>query len=136
MPTSAADPLTNTHPAAVSVTRIEVRPAPGKPDPRGDAVARAASAVGLASTARSARVYLVEAALTQDQVSRAVGKLLCDPVLETASIGVTSAGSSQVIEVHPLPGVMDPAAQSVASSIARIARAGAPIPRSARPTSS
>ncbi|GMV26229.1 MAG: hypothetical protein AMXMBFR58_22600 [Phycisphaerae bacterium] len=128
MPTSAADPLTNTHPAAVSVTRIEVRPAPGKPDPRGDAVARAASAIGLTSTARSARVYLIEAALTPDHVRRVVGKLLCDPVLETASIGVTHAGSSQVIEIHPLPGVMDPAAQSVESSIRELLGLGADVP--------
>lgn len=68
--------------------------------------------------ASSARVYLIEAPLTREQLTRVMDRLLADPVVETASVGASQASAGSVtIEVHPLPGVMDPAAQSVCEAI-------------------
>jgi phosphoribosylformylglycinamidine synthase II len=94
--------------------RIEVRTRPGTPDPRAGVVHRRAVAAGLpVSGVTSAKVYLLEGELSGEQLSKAASGLLADPVVEVASIGPAVVGASSVIEVHPLPGVMDPAAQSV-----------------------
>jgi len=70
------------------------------------------------SGAASARVYLIEGSLSPAQVRLVTDKLLADPVVEVATDGVAATKSgSTLIEVHPLPGVMDPAAQSVQESI-------------------
>jgi phosphoribosylformylglycinamidine synthase II len=102
-----------------TVTRFEIRPSTGRPDPRGDAVARAAAGAGMSVTrAQSCRVYLVEGTLTPEQIGRVRDGLLRDPVLETATVGVSNAGAGvQVVEVHPLAGVMDPAAHSVKAAV-------------------
>lgn len=62
----------------------------------------------------SARVYLLETDADEAQVAVVAQKLLADPVTERAVIGAApiAKGAFQV-EVHPLAGVMDPAAQSV-----------------------
>jgi len=101
------------------VHRIEVRPRPGADDPRARSLRQQAEAIGISlSGARSARVYLIEAELTESQL-RAVGQgLLADPVAEMAAVGAAGAeAGSRVVEVHPLPGVMDPVAQSVRNAI-------------------
>ncbi len=67
-----------------------------------------------------ARVYLVEGDLSPRDVSALGERLLADPVTESASPGATDAGDAQVIEVHPLPGVMDPVAQSVRDTIREV----------------
>ncbi len=105
--------------AAVAVHRIEVRTKPGLLDPRADVAANKARRLGYAiSSASSARVYLVEAPLSRDQLGRVMDRLLADPVVESATVGASSAPAGSVtIEVHPLPGVMDPAAQSVREAI-------------------
>ncbi len=101
--------------SSTTVTRFEIRPATGRADARGDAIARAAAGAGIpVQSVRSCRVYLVEGALSPEQIQRVQEKLLRDPVLETGSVGASPARpGAQIVEVHPLPGVMDPAAQSV-----------------------
>lgn len=114
---------------APSVHRIEVSAAPGHADPIGEAVRRdaAASGVKLAS-ARATHVYLVQSdpgePLSAAQVERVRSALLTDPVVERSRVGASPVGGAsgggkflQVIEVHPLPGVMDPVAQSVQQAI-------------------
>jgi phosphoribosylformylglycinamidine synthase subunit PurSL len=114
---------TSTHsPAAPSLSpsqvhRIEVRTQAGHDDPRAAAVLRHAREMGLApSAAASARVYLIEAALLSSDLVKVAARLLADPVIESSTVGAAPA-SGQIVEVHPLPGVMDPAAQSVREAI-------------------
>ncbi|MEZ6317784.1 MAG: AIR synthase-related protein [Phycisphaerales bacterium] len=113
---------TTADPAASRVHRVEVRPTPGAGDPRADALAREARSLGFAPTAvRTARVYLVEGDLDDADLARVVTELLADPVVERATIGTSpDPAATAVIEVHPLPGVMDPAAGSVADAIATL----------------
>jgi len=66
---------------------------------------------------RTARVYLIEAAIDPDTLDRLVGGLLADPVTEHAVVGATVLELDALVEVHPLPGVMDPAAASVRDAI-------------------
>lgn len=101
------------------VHRFEVRAKPGQTDPRADALARSAESLGLRAVAQTASVYLIEAPLTKDNLDRLASQLLADPVCEVAFQGVNPTPSKHsTIEVHPLPGVMDPAAQSVREAIA------------------
>ncbi len=99
--------------------RIEVRIRPDLPDPRANAVRRRAEALGFQlGHVSTAKVYLVEADLDGASLDRVLAKLLADPVTEQASVGAApTPAAAQTIEVHPLPGVMDPAAQSVAQAI-------------------
>jgi len=102
---------------ASRVSRIEVRLQDAASDPRARAVVRQAGAIGLGmSSARVAKVYLLEAELTSEDLAAIRGKLLADPVAERASETMPREGT--LVEVHPLPGVMDPAAQSVREAIA------------------
>lgn len=120
------------------VLRFEVATAPGRTDPRGDAVLAQARAMGLpVRSVRTARIYLIEPNLSQpNSVGRGPGaalgalpsRLLADPVVEIAREGIYPTASGAVtIEVHPQPGVMDPTAQSVAEAIADLTGAGATV---------
>src|SRR5690606_15514912 len=62
-------------------------------------------------------VYLLEGDLDQQQVQQLAEELLADPVTEQATIGATPPRASALIEVHPLPGVMDPDAEAVKLAI-------------------
>ena len=124
--------------ASAFVHRFEVAPKPGHADPIGAALERDAAALSLPLTrARATHVYFVQAALSPAQIAAVQSSLLVDPVTETGRAGATPsttvgsspvgsspAGStnggsspSTIIEVHPLPGVMDPVAQSVEAAI-------------------
>ena len=101
-----------------SVHRVEVRPKPGHRDTRADAAVRQAAALGLArpSAAEHASVYLLEGDLTDAQVRRIADELLADPVTQVAEVqprGAARPRLDAMVEVHPLPGVTDPAAESV-----------------------
>ncbi len=98
-----------------TVARVEVRLNPNRHDPRAADALRRARDLGFHATAVStARVYLIEAPLTEAQLARAMSRLLADPVVESASPGTApTAPNASTVEVHPLPGVMDPASQSV-----------------------
>lgn len=118
MPTPSAP----TAAPSTTVHRIEVRPKPGRLDPRAKAVQRKAADLGLSITdARSAKVYLIEAPLSADQVSTIASRLLADPVTEISHAGTSETPAPwTTLEVHPLPGVMDPIAQSVREAIAAL----------------
>ncbi len=105
--------------AATTVTRFEVRVKQGLADPRADAAVKRAREMGFAvQHASTAKVYLVEGSLSESQVRTIASKLLADPVTEDVTVGAAAAApKASIVEVHPLPGVMDPAAQSVQEAI-------------------
>ncbi len=104
------------------IVRFEVRAGHGERDPRGEALARSVGVAGLRVAHSS--VYLVGGTLSAAACNRLARELLADPVTQTwewkrlrgAQSGPASSNKlapDAIIEVHPLPGVMDPAAQSV-----------------------
>ena len=101
------------------VLRFEVRPKAAEHDPRAEAVRRDAASIGEPVTAvRVSRIYLVRGDFTDAHASRIAGGLLGDPVLDDVTTGASKPPSgAALIEVHPLPGVMDPAAQTVAMAV-------------------
>ncbi len=103
----------------VRLVRIEVRPHERAGDPRGDALRKQAASIGVrAGAVRSALVYLIEGALSDADVERVRARLLTNSVLETSIVGASgSRAGERTIEVHPLPGVMDPVAQTVRATI-------------------
>jgi len=107
---------------ATRVTRIEVRPAPGQADPHAEAAAHAAAQHGLAvASVQSARVYLIEAPLTDAQAAAVAEQLLADPVNQSAALGVRpTPENGAAVEIHYRPGVMDPVAQSACDAIAEM----------------
>ena len=117
MPAATAD----ARPRSAAVHRFEVRPRPEAGDPRADRLLRDAASLGLrvdpAST-RTAKVYLVEAELDDGQLAGLAERLLADPVAEEHRLGASPVPpGAALVEVHPLPGVTDPAAQSIAQAI-------------------
>lgn len=93
-----------------AVHRFVVRNKPLVGDPHADEVLRLAESAGLGpSLVRTARVYLVEGPVDSHEAQRLRTELLVDPVSETEDADAVPVA----IEVHPLPGVMDPAAQSL-----------------------
>jgi phosphoribosylformylglycinamidine synthase len=93
-------------------------------DPLADAIRRSAAGIGIALTGvQTAKVYLIEASLSQSQWDRLSASLLADPILEQCLQGAAPAPAGQVIEVHPLPGVMDPAALTVERMVRELTRA-------------
>jgi phosphoribosylformylglycinamidine synthase len=112
------------HQSAHRVHRIEVRPADGQRDMRGESVQRQCAAAAVAGDAVPSRVehravYLIEGALQAEQLVTLASRLFADPVTQTAMIdgAVATAPGAVTVEVHPLPGVMDPAAESVQEAI-------------------
>ena len=96
---------------------------PGEPDARAEAALAAARTAfprsGLAG-ARSASVYLLEAAITDADLATLAAGLLADPVVEHAVPGASDAGAAASLEVHFKPGVMDPTARSTAEAAAAL----------------
>jgi len=62
-------------------------------------------------------VYLIEGALRDDELQRIGEQLLADPVLESFTRDAGPPAGDAVIEVHPLPGVMDPYAGPIELAI-------------------
>ena len=105
--------------------RIEVRPAHtlGSLDPRGEDALQKAQAAGIRNLPKSietSAIYLIEGNLDEKSINRVANELLCDAVTETTSRGASGPYAQSVIEVHPLPGVMDPSAQAVELAIHRL----------------
>jgi phosphoribosylformylglycinamidine synthase subunit PurSL len=105
--------------ASPTLHRFEIRSRSEASDPRAQSLRHDAAAIGIPlAGVRTARIYLVEGPLTDSQLALVENRLLTDPVVEAAVRGASAARpGSQVIEVHPLPGVMDPVAQSVQEAI-------------------
>ena len=118
----ASDPST--------VTRIEVQPRRdgGRPEGVGDRLLeRARSALGAGVTGvRVASVYLIESGLDREQMARVADELLADPVTQEAQAGASPVEpGAACVEVHYLPGVMDPVAKSAEDAIAEMFAGGA-----------
>ena len=62
-------------------------------------------------------MYLIEGGLAEEQIRRLADELLADPLTETATIGAAPTDADALVEVHPLPGVMDPDAEAVELAI-------------------
>ena len=100
-----------------TVHRVEVHPTPHAGDPRAHTLIENAKSVGVElEGAHWCRVYLIEAPLTDDQLDQIITKLLTNPVVEYAHVGASEPRGA-LVEIHPLPGVMDPPAQSVSDAI-------------------
>ncbi len=101
----------------VAVHRIEIHPLSNATDPRAQKLMEQASNLNIPiERAHIAHIYLIEAPLTDDQLDAIATKLLANPVIERIHIGA-SEPIGALAEVHPLPGVMDPPAMSVANAI-------------------
>jgi phosphoribosylformylglycinamidine synthase subunit PurSL len=103
-----------------AVHRFEVRPKPSLADVRGESArAQLASVAELPPTQVDfAAVYLIEGRLSPEQARTIANDLLRDPVTQITMSGAQPAkAGSAVVEVHPLPGVTDPAAESVQAAI-------------------
>lgn len=101
------------------VLRVEVRTAPGQADPIADR-ARAAARDQLPAIASlaAAKVFLIEAPLTEDQARQVADELLADPVNQSTHLGSAPvAEDARLLEVHYKPGVMDPVAESTRDAI-------------------
>jgi phosphoribosylformylglycinamidine synthase subunit PurSL len=99
------------------VHRIQIHPTEHAGDPRASEFLHRAAVLGTTiDRASSARIYLIEGDLSDEQLDQVVTQLLCNPVVETVAHGSTPA-TGTLVEVHPLPGVMDPPAQSTAAAI-------------------
>jgi len=117
--------------AAPVVHRIEVRPRRGHSEPRGAAVQRAIEGLGLARAPKKVEhtaVYLIQGDLSSSELDRVAHELLADCVTQSAEIHSSNAPANRatrpsvapgtaIVEVHPLPGVTDPAAESVQTAI-------------------
>jgi len=118
----------------IAVHRVEIRTKEAVGDPRGRAVVADAKRLGIAlESARTARIYLIRAPITADQLQEVIDRLLVNPVTESAHIGA-SAVADHLLEVHPLAGVMDPVANTMrcSASTRRSAPARATTSRASR----
>ncbi len=112
------------------IHRIEVAPRDEVDDARGRAALAQASAAGLSSLPsriQCARVYLLEGELSEPELETVKQDLLGNPVTEDAMTGSRDASASSVIEVHPLPGVMDPAADAVEMALKSLLGRDVPV---------
>ena len=115
------------HAPATTLHRVEVSAAPGHADPIGASLIREAKSLGITLThAAATHVYLIQPETGSPIDARALdlicSKLLADPITESARVGASQKAAqvgvgAQMVEVHPLPGVMDPVALSVQTAI-------------------
>ncbi len=103
------------------VFRVEVHPMDSADDPLGRSVAAEAAELRLApglAQVQTARVYLIQAAIDETAADRIAAELLADPINQRYVLGASPvAEGASLIEVHYLPGVMDPVAQSTEDAI-------------------
>ena len=107
--------MTNTH----SIHRLEIHPKQGFHDPRADAILADAAEAGFEiSTLSISRVYIIEGDLSRRDLIVVAEELFTDPLTQRFVIGTAPVRSETgLIEIHPLPGVMDPVAQSASEAI-------------------
>jgi phosphoribosylformylglycinamidine synthase len=98
------------------IYRVDVR-AKASPDPLGEALRHQIAEFGAdVGPIETYRIFLIDSAASSDQIRRVASELLADPIIEEAS-DTTSNGSSNRIEIHLKPGVMDPVAASTEMAI-------------------
>ncbi|MBI1370237.1 MAG: phosphoribosylformylglycinamidine synthase subunit PurL [Planctomycetes bacterium] len=121
-----------THPAAEiapqRVWRVEVHPLHETDDPRAASLAHEVADLHLAPSltkVTSARVYLIQGPFDEATIRRIASELLTDPIDQRYTLGATPAtDGASLIEVHYLPGVMDPVALSAQDAIAEMTGGG------------
>ena len=106
------------------IYRIDVRTTPlarggaAAVDPVGEAVRHQIQEFGGdVGPIGTARIFLIEADATADQVRHAAGGLLADPVVESAEAVTESDQPDCRIEIHLKAGVMDPVAASTETAL-------------------
>jgi phosphoribosylformylglycinamidine synthase len=105
----------------MTVFRIEVSNIPGNTDPEGEAALCQASQSGFSTKSiETTSIYLIEGDLDESSATTITNILLCNPVTEVSNIGASETKADAMVEVHPLPGVMDPEAQAVERAIERL----------------
>jgi phosphoribosylformylglycinamidine synthase len=116
--TAATTDSTTFQPAA-RVWRFEVSAKPGQADPIAErAIAEAKEKLPSVSSITAAKVFLIEAPLTDTQAQAIASELLADPIIQRAAIGTAETPSGgRLVEVHYKPGVMDPTAESTRDAI-------------------
>jgi phosphoribosylformylglycinamidine synthase len=112
----------------VTLWEVDIYPAQGLPNVRGDAVAADAVDLGLgdALEVTAAHGFLIEGRLDGQQVERLCRELFADEIVERTIIGQVGesrlaespVGDATLVHVLPKPGVMDPVAQSAERAIA------------------
>jgi phosphoribosylformylglycinamidine synthase II len=121
----------------VALWEVDIYPLAGQPDLIAARVSGDAAQIGLGKIeVAAARGFLIQSGSHTPELKRAdaeriARELLCDSVVERAVVGLVGgkdkqdaalgeapAGKSQLVQVLPKPGVMDPTAQSVLSAIA------------------
>ena len=106
-----------------TIHRVEVRPKPGCVDVRGSSLLKRVIADGGvdARVIDYAQVYLINGELNQGDLHFISQQLLADPVTQIAFAGaVAQPKSGCTIEIHPLAGVTDPAAESVELAVEKL----------------
>jgi phosphoribosylformylglycinamidine synthase subunit PurSL len=101
------------------IHRIDVRAADD--DPVGRSVRQQILEMGWTVGAVSAaRVFLIDSDMDQSQARRVAGKLLADPIVESADLILQAPDDRDKsrIEIHLKPGVMDPVAASTEMAVA------------------
>jgi phosphoribosylformylglycinamidine synthase subunit PurSL len=103
--------------AVVMLWHLKIEPAAGQRDCEGERIAAEAAELGLPGPwrVRACRGFLIEGALSADDLQRAAVAVLADPVVETFSVcpaAELDAGPGSVVQVLPRPGVTDPEAES------------------------
>jgi phosphoribosylformylglycinamidine synthase subunit PurSL len=115
----------------VTLWEINIHPADGQPDFRGQQIANEARMLGLGSASKvlAAHGYLIEGRLSGDQLELASRRLLADPVSEQAIVDEAGAARLQgpragvpdakctIVYVFRKPGVMDPTANSARQAL-------------------
>ena len=96
---------------------IEIEPVDEHSDHVGERLATEAEELGLPGpwTIRASRGFLVEGVVPEEELVRAAREVLCDPVVEAATlrpIPSSIGGASAIVHVLPKPGVTDPEAES------------------------
>lgn len=104
---------------------IQVKPRRADFDGHGRDVLADVRQIGLQHVegVRSSRIYLLEGRLLESDVRLLAEELLCDPVVEVFEVREGFARRYDVegaVEVHPLPGVMNPAALSTLDAAGRL----------------
>jgi len=102
------------------VHRIEIVSKKGFGNPKSEMALRDAAALHLETTPsriEHSDVYLIEGELDSDAIARIAQELLGDPVTQEARLGAAPPAGDSYIEVQPLPGVMDPAAEAIELAI-------------------